>query len=305
MRNTTLRHTILLVFLTLFTVFQQATAREKGDAPFLETRLSRDKMVAGETAVYEVVLFTPVSQIEGVEAMAYPNFEGADVSRSSADNRLTPVDINGRQYYTAVIDRYFLRYPENGKFKISGGQYRLGLLHRQEFYDPFWGRQYGNVVDAITVQAPETGVKVISLPQKGRPADFSGAVGDFEIEVEFPDGELRSGDDTRMILSISGIGSLDGVKMPDIPAMLPEGLQFKSMTDNINHFVKDGELGSEVEIECVVMPKKEGSFTIDGIAFNYFNSKTGKYDVIVAPVVEIVVKEGLPGSGKPTVIMEI
>ncbi len=303
MRN--FKVTALLILLMLFIAAPQADARGKVEGPFLQARLSRDKMTEGETAVYEVVLFTPSPQIEGVEPVVYPEFTGADVSRSSADNRLTPIEINGKPYYTAVIDRYFLRYPESGKFKINGGQYRLGVYHKQEYYDPFWGRQYGNVVDAIALQAPESGVRVSALPQKGRPADFSGAVGDFEISVEFPEGKLRNGDDASMVVIIAGAGSLDGVLMPDIRAMLPESLQFKSMTDNINHFVKDGELGSEVEIECVVMPKKEGAITVDGVKFSYFNSKTGKYETIVASPVEITVEEGIPGSGKPPVIMEI
>lgn len=293
---------ILLLFLTLFS---QAEARESGAMPFLQTRLSRDKMTAGETAIYEVVLFTPVANVDGVDQIAYPQFEGADVSRTSADNRLSPVEINGKQYYKAVIDRYFLRYPDNGKFKIPGGRYRLGVLHRQEYYDPFWGKQYGNVVDALELQAPATEVKVAALPKKGCPEDFSGAVGDFEISVEFPDGNLRSGEDALMLVTISGSGSLDGVKLPDLPGMLPDGLQFKSMTDNIDHFVKDGELGSEVEVECMVMPKHEGTFTIENVRFSFFNSSTGKYETITAPAVVIEVGEGLPGSGKPKVIMEI
>ncbi|MDE6077309.1 MAG: BatD family protein, partial [Muribaculaceae bacterium] len=77
------------------------------------------------------------------------------------------------------------------------------------------------------------------------------------------------------------------------------------MTDNIDHFVKDGELGSEVEVECMVMPKHEGTFTIENVRFSFFNSSTGKYETITAPALEIEVGEGLPGSGKPKVIMEI
>ncbi|MDE6769397.1 MAG: BatD family protein, partial [Muribaculaceae bacterium] len=208
-------------------------------------------------------------------------------------------------YYTAVVDRYFLRFPEKGKFRIKGADYRLGFYRQQEYYDPFWGRSIGNVVDAVGLSAPEVSVRVLALPERGRPDDFSGAVGDFEIAAEFPDGEIKNGEDTLLTVTISGVGSLEGVLLPNIPAMLPEGLQFKSMTDNVSHYIKDGELGSEVEIECIVMPKREGKFVIDSLRFSFYNSFTGKYDTITASSLEIEAGSGLPSSGRPPVIMEI
>lgn len=270
---------------------------------YLETRVSRDKVIRGENIVYEVVLVSPDPRIEGVELASFPLFEGIEVSRSAPDSKLSETKIKGKPYYTAVVDRYFLRMPSEGKFTIKGGDYRIGFYKQQEYYDPFWGRTVGNVVNAEQLSAPSVAVKVAGLPQRSQPSDFSGAVGDFEITVEASDG--ANGEDIPLMVTISGLGSLDGVSLPDIPSMLPEGLQFKSMTDNISHFVKDGELGSEVEIECVVMPKREGRFIIDSIRFSFFNSYTGKYETITAPVLEIEAGSGLPGSGKPPVIMEI
>lgn len=301
-----MKHTTLIILLLTFFFPTTATvARERTHGAYLQTKVSRDKVIQGENLVYEVVLFTPDSSVEGVELISLPDFQGIDVSRSAADNKLIPVEINGQQYYTAVVDRYFLRFPEKGKFKIKGADYRLGFYRQQEYYDPFWGRSIGNVVDAVGLSAPEVSVRVAALPERGKPEDFSGAVGDFEIAAEFPDGEIKNGEDTLLTVTISGVGSLEGVTLPNIPAMLPEGLQFKSMTDNVSHYIKDGELGSEVEIECVVMPKREGKFTIDNLSFSFYNTYTGKYDTITVPSLEIEAGSGLPSSGRPPVIMEI
>lgn len=282
-----------------------SVAKERSDGAYLQTKVSRDKVTQGETLVYEVVLFTPDPSIEGVELISLPDFEGIDVSRSSPDNKLSRIEINGRPYYSAVVDRYFLRFPVKGGYKIKGADYRLGFYRQQEYYDPFWGRSLGKVVDAISLSAPEVNVKVSALPERGRPEDFSGAVGEFEIAASFPEETLNNGEDAVMTITISGIGSLEGVTLPNIPSMLPDGLQFKSMTDNVSHYIKDGELGSEVEIECVVMPKREGSFLIDSLRFNFYNNHTGKYETIAVPSFEIEAGSGLPGSGRPPVIMEI
>lgn len=295
---------LILLLMTLFLIFP-TDAKENERGAYLETKVSRDKVIEGENLVYEVVLFTLDPSVEGIELASFPDFEGIEVSRSAPDSNLTKVEIKGKTYFTAVVDRYFLRFPEKGKYSIKGADYRLGLSRQQEYYDPFWGRSIGNVVDVVDLTAPETNVKVSPLPEKGRPNNFSGAVGDFEISASFPDSALRNGEDALMSVSISGIGNLNGVRLPDLPSSLPEGLQFKSMTDNMSHYIKDGELGTEVEIECIVMPKREGKFVIDDLKFSFFNSYTGKYETVTAPSLEIEVGSGLPSSGRPRVIMEI
>lgn len=294
-----------MLFLLFFLSSHSAWGKEKTHDAFLQTRVSREKIMQGETLVYEVVLYSTNGSVGGVEAAVLPSFQGIDVRRTSADSQLTPVEINGRKYYSAVIDRYYLRFPDKGKFKIEGGAYKLATYHPREYYDPFWGRSVDNVMEVTDLTSSPLTVKVDALPEKGRPAAFSGAVGDYEISATFPDGYLKKGEDAVLAVSISGIGSLDGAVLPDLPAMLPEGLQFKSMTDTISHFIKDGELGSEVEIECIVMPKREGAFVVDSISFSYFDILSGKYKTIKAPELEIEAGSGLPGSGRPPVIMEI
>lgn len=295
----------LAVFLISIFAAVSSAAKENDASVYLETRISRDKVTEGENIVYEVVLFTPTPSVDGIELASFPDFEGIEVSRSAPDSKLTPVEIKGQPYYTAVVDRYFLRFPSKGKFSIKGASYNLGLYRQQEYYDPFWGRSIGNVIDKVALVAPDVSVRVAALPERGKPSSFSGAVGDFEISAAFADESLRSGEDALLTVTISGAGNLNGVTLPDIPSSLPDGIQFKSMTDTLSHYIKDGELGSEVEIECVVMPKREGTFVLDSLHFNFYNTATGKYETVTAPSVEIEVGSGLPGSGKPPVIMEI
>lgn len=295
----------LIVFLISIFAVASSAAKEREATVYLETRVSRDKVTEGENIVYEVVLFTPTPSVEGIELASFPDFQGIEVSRSAPDSKLTTVEIKGQPYYTAVVDRYFLRFPDKGKFSIKGPSYNLGLVRQQEYYDPFWGRSIGNVIDRVALTAPDVSVRVTPLPERGRPAAFSGAVGDFEISTAFAEESLRNGEDALMVVTISGTGNLNGVALPDIPSLLPDGIQFKSMTDALAHYIKDGELGTEVEIECVVMPKREGKFVVDSLSFNFYNPATGKYMTVTAPSVEIEVGSGLPGSGKPPVIMEI
>ncbi len=61
-----------------------------------------------------------------------------------------------------------------------------------------------------------------------------------------------------MTVNISGIGDLTDTPLPDIRSAFPPEIQFKSMTEDRSHYVKAGKLGSEIELECVIHPKKGG-----------------------------------------------
>lgn len=274
-------------------------------SPFLESRIEREKVVEGERLIYEVVLYVPEANVAGVEPVALPGFSRLPHTQTSPDSGFDRTGKDGIDYYTAVIDRYFVGFNEKGKFPVKGGLYRVGFNHPVQVNDPFWGPSVRNRLEVLELQAPDVTVKVSALPEKGKPDSFTGAVGDFQINAEIPSGNLRAGEDAYMVVCISGDGDLADSGLPDIRKSFPEGLQFKSMTDSRSHYVKNGRLGSEVEIEVVFLPKKSGSFTLDGLKFTFYNSRLGKYETAVAPPIVIEVGESLPGKDGASTIMDI
>jgi hypothetical protein len=73
----------------------------------------------------------------------------------------------------------------------------------------FWGRKYEVGVTPVSVN-------VLPLPEEGRPADFSGAVGDFTLEATAAPTEVAVGDLVTVTMRVSGRGSLDGTSPPRI-----------------------------------------------------------------------------------------
>lgn len=295
---------ILLLILTAVAT-PLAHGREKRDMPFLETRVDRRNVVEGERLIYEVVLYSPDPNVAGLEMLREPGLAPLPYTQSSPDSQLSEVTVDGRKYFTAVIDRYFLGVNRKGKYTLSGGEYRLGLGHRVKVDDPFWGPMVRNQLETLDLKAPDLTVRAAALPLKNRPEAFSGAVGEFEVSVYLPEVELRAGEDAELVIDIVGYGDLTGASLPDIRKMLPEGLKFKSMTDNRSHYVKDGRLGSEIEIECVVCPDKEGTYTVDGIKFIYYDVEKGAYSTATAPEIRITVGDGMPSDGAPPVFIDV
>ena len=66
----------------------------------------------------------------------------------------------------------------------------------------------------ITVQSPPVRLKVLPLPEEGKPAGFTGAVGDFTLEATASPTELTVGDPLSVELFVSGSGNFDALPTP-------------------------------------------------------------------------------------------
>lgn len=273
--------------------------------PFLETKVNREKAVEGEVLIYEVVLYSPEPNIAGLQLSRNPQFSGLPVSRSAADSHLGESVRNGHRYFTAIIDRFFIDATQAGKYKLAGGAYDIGYSRQVTMQDPFWGPYVTEKVDVTTLDAPDVTVRISALPDKDKPRDFSGAVGDFSVEVILPTGELHPGDGAFAIVTISGEGDLSEASLPNVRSIFPPELQFHSMTENRNHFVKDGKVGSEIEIECTFTPQEEGSFEIGECSFSFYNPVTRKYQRAVSDPVQVDVSASKSSDNSPTQYMDI
>lgn len=296
----------IAVFLSvLFFSIPCVGKKNEGDVPFLETRVDRSHTVEGEKVIYEVVLITPDPSVAGVEVVSSPGFFGNDIGRSAPDSHLEEITLKGKLYYRAVIDRFFIGTGTKGKYTVKGGTYRVGINRQVAVNDPFWGPSVTTGVETFALSAPDLMIKVDPLPLKNCPETFSGAIGSYEIESALSSKELVAGEEALLLVTIAGKGDLSQSKLPEIHRSFGEGLHFKSMTDTMTHYIKDGSLGSEMEIECLFSADKPGKYIISPIEFSYFDSGTGKYVTIKSRPIEVEVIESARIGGKPPVIMDV
>lgn len=71
------------------------------------------------------------------------------------------------------------------------------------------------------VKSQEVKVKALPLPAEGKPASFTGAVGDFSIQASASPTELAVGDPLAVELIVEGIGNFDAINSPALTQ--PEG----------------------------------------------------------------------------------
>lgn len=135
------------------------------------------------------------------------------------------------------------------------------------FDDPFFGDMFGRqetrpyVLDCNVLE-----VDVRTVPMEGRPADYSGAVGEFNFDVKVGPEKVKAGEPITITTTITGNGNLSKIS----PPVIEESNQFKlydARTVEADH-------PNMVKFQQVLIPSSSAVTNIPEIAFSYFNTQT-------------------------------
>jgi hypothetical protein len=118
----------------------------------------------------------------------------------------------------------------------------------------------------VTITSQPVILTVKALPSEGKPADFSGGVGNFTFDVSVSPLKVKAGDPVTIKMSVAGGGDLKMVKMPEVKSD-----QFKSYDPQVK------EIEGQKTLEQVVLPTKEGDLDLPAVTFSYFDAQTGHY----------------------------
>jgi hypothetical protein len=138
-------------------------------------------------------------------------------------------------------------------------------------------------------------LRVKALPAEGRPASFTGAVGQFTVSSAL--GQNRIGQDGAAVLtlSITGSGNLTQLEIPKL--LLPKGLNAEE--PQVQDFLdrNSGTLEGRRLIRYTVTAEESGQYTMPPIEFSYFNPASGKYVTTRTAAQSLEVVDSLDEAG--------
>lgn len=228
---------------------------------YLQAFVEGDGVVyVGEQVVY--VLRTYVRDRTGARSNIFetlPDFDG--FWRSTAlEPRNPPVEVvNGVQY--VVLETYVLLYPlQSGTLMIAPSRLEVfETLFRDaaEFYS-----------DPVTVE-------VQPLPSPA-PQNFSGAVGQFRVEMTLEPAEVALGEPLTLRLTLTGEGNLEQVPAPSL--RLPERWR---VFENDSSARLDSNIAGLMlwsrQYEYLLVPPNAGTVQFAPLVFVYFDPFTEEY----------------------------
>lgn len=163
-----------------------------------------------------------------------------------------------------------------------------GMFADPFFDDSFFNSFFGSYREKeVKVASPKLQMAVESLPETGKPETFSGAIGDFRLQVKAAPLEISKGDPVTLNMTVSGVGNFDRVQAPQ----LQKQKGWKSY-DPSSEFLKDGnENRGKKVFEQALVAKDTRLTEIPAVAFSYFDPESGTYKELISAPIPLVMQE--------------
>jgi len=278
-------------------VAKGATQTDSGQTLFARVRLASQQIYLGQTSPLEVQVYSradvPLKGLAGFNCEA----DGLGFKFLNKLKSATQV-INGESFNIQLIQgaisptrvgaQTFGPCMMKAQLQVQNRS-RGGWPFGDSMFDEMMGRVQTREV-AVPIDAVP--VEVLALPDEGRPADFGGAVGQWNLDVTAKPTTVAAGDPITLTIKISGNGNIDTVPAPKIGSLD----EFKTY-DPTTKTTKD-ELNTTGErvIQQVLIAKSIDVKQLPEIRLAYFDPAAKAYRTAVQSPIPLVVKAGGPGA---------
>ncbi len=255
---------------------------------FLEAVVDKTELWQGAQLTYDLYLYHGKVDFLGapsanLEEILQP-FGARKVDQQLLSDSSQIVTLDGNQYERLLGARYVIYPLEPGEITIPSvrlrGQVRAGRRRGSgDLFDQVFSMGQGQDIDQICggpVVSQPVKVTVKPLPEEGRPANFSGAVGQaFTLTADLNKRQVSVGETFNLKLTIKGSGNLDSIKQPDLK--FPEWIEVFESDRKDNVAYRDDRFFGEVSYDYVLIARKEGKIVLNPVEFSYFSSGDGRY----------------------------
>lgn len=205
--------------------------------------------------------------------------------------------LHNRQY--KVIERSYALFPTQvgeltiGRAAISA-MFATAPSRTRDPFDLF-GDFFGRGQEA-TVRSNQLTIKVKPLPDQGKPDNFTGSIGNFNISATASKGQVEVNQPITVTIRISGEGNVKSIAEPIIPES-PDFRTYRGSSSETMSKLND-RLGGTKVFEQVFIPRVPGALSIPALSFNYFDPGKNKYvSVSTQPIpINVIKPEGYVAS---------
>jgi len=146
------------------------------------------------------------------------------------------------------------------------------------------------VEDHKRVSAGAKTISVRALPEAGKPADFSGAVGRFSFKVSPSKTNIKSGESLDLNVSVSGTGNLKLFSLPK--PIVPSALEMYDPIHSEQVTTPLSGMTGKISDKYAIIPQYKGKYPIKPMTFTYFDLGSQRYKTITSPEIMVNVLEG-------------
>ncbi|MBA2685794.1 MAG: BatD family protein [Gemmatimonadaceae bacterium] len=198
-----------------------------------------------------------------------------------------PAPLSGFPLRNAQGHRYEAHVYQRPIFPLSAGRVAIPparLLYAMPLSYSFFSRE-----ESFELRSDSAVVIALEPPEAGRPADWSGAVGDLRLSAAVDSAAARVGDAMRLVVRVSGQGN---VKLFPRPALAlswatatAEGERVMMSTDSMH-------IGGTKEFDWVITPRVPGRVEVPPLRYPYFDPAARQYEIAESTPLAIYIAAG-------------
>ncbi len=196
---------------------------------------------------------------------------------------LQPPDPVERMYGTTLFGVHQRRWAA---FATGSGQRRVQPVTVTLQMTPY---------DSPTrVQTNPLEIDVRPLPPAPQGKSFEGAVGRFAVSMTTDRDTVKTGESFTLSIIVRGAGNIHALGVPE-PKLPPSAKVYRSRDDRQSAPGYNGDpdlVGGEARFDFLILPKQEGTLTIPGLEYLFFNPQSKRYETARAPGLSVQVKPG-------------
>lgn len=289
---------------------------------FIKAVPNKTNPYQGEQIIVTYKLYTrvPVAEYSITRSPTTAGFWLQDLLKDDRKLNQYRETIGGQEYVVAEIKKDAMFAQRAGKLNID--PLEIDVLAqiqrkatRKTFNDPFFdsffndsflGSTYQNV--RKTIRSNDIKINVKALPAESRPGNFTGGVGQFNVNASIDRNQLKTNEALTLRFSLSGKGNIKLVEKPEITFPSDFEVYDPRTTDDITSSAS-GISGTR-NFEYLIIPRNPGKFKIKPISFSYFDLSSQSYKTITTQAFDITVEkgsgiqsEGLSTSNKEDIVI--
>ena len=280
----------------------QGTDQDYSDDVFIRAVVNKTSPYQGEQVIitYKLYYKINISALEFTKEPSYRGFWMTDLLKDRKNFAQYQETYKGSQYQVAEVKKIALFPQQSGKLTIQPlegrckGQVRAATQKRtgDPFFDSFFNDPFFSRVQTIdiTLESNALTIDVKPLPSSGKPADFSGAVGNFDFSSSLDKTELKANEAINLKFTVSGTGNVELIDKVNVK--FPPGFEVYDPKITKNVQASQNGVSGTKSFEYLLIPRNHGDFRIEPVSFTFFDLNNKNYVTLRSPGYDISVAKG-------------
>lgn len=274
---------------------EESVVSGETDDLYLRTLVSKKSVYQNEPIIVTYRIYAAVS-VTGYSISKLPETAGfwTEEIETPPQPQVKNEVINGKRYVTADIKKIAL-FPTSAGNKTIGPmalqcEVRVQSSRRRDIFDSFFDDAFFGRTTRQSIASPAVEIDVKPLPAANKPADFSGAVGQYKLHASIDKTDVNTNEALSLKVKISGTGNIRLLPKPIID--IPADFQQYDPKESEEISRQEGIISGSKTFEYVLVPRFPGEQRIKPITFSYFDLVKKDYITLTAPEILINVAKG-------------